>query len=227
MTWMSLKKETIKMLIQDSQKRISIEVPNMNLETEDRLKLMDFIHILEMSSIPTIFKYFKLPGVLKINKNNFVVDLMEASNNNYNLLHSVVKVYKEIWILFLKYTNDEIDMDTLTSNIFPIVNSIYNNIDINVEVHTGNDDSTVDLEFYANKELVARIVDVTNPFLKSFEPFTDKVNLFQLIKIIDEKLNTGDSLLKIQRRCISFSGIQQEFVELLSFLNETKELSHE
>lgn len=57
---MSLR-ETIKMLIQDSQKRISIEVPNMNLETEDRVKLMDFIHILEMSSIPTIFKYFKLP----------------------------------------------------------------------------------------------------------------------------------------------------------------------
>ncbi|CCE26081.1 g057 [Yersinia phage phiR1-37] len=223
---MSLK-ETIKMLIQDSQKRISIEVPNMNLETEDRVKLMDFIHILEMSSIPTIFKYFKLPGVLKINKNNFAVDLMEAVNDNYNLLHSVVKVYKEIWILFLKYTNDEIDMDTLTSNIFPIVNSIYNNIDISVEIRTGNDDPTVDLEFYANKELVARIVDVTNPFLKSFEQFTDKVNLFQLIKIIDEKLNTGDSLLKVQRRCISFSDIQQEFVELLSFINETKELSHE
>lgn len=152
---------------------------------------------------------------------------MEAVNDNYNLLHSVVKVYKEIWILFLKYTNDEIDMDTLTSNIFPIVNSIYNNIDISVEIRTGNDDPTVDLEFYANKELVARIVDVTNPFLKSFEQFTDKVNLFQLIKIIDEKLNTGDSLLKVQRRCISFSDIQQEFVELLSFINETKELSHE
>lgn len=215
------------MLIQDSEKRISIEVPNMNLETDDRVKLMDFIHILEMSSIPTIFKYFKLPGVLKINKNNFAVDLEDSPNDKYNLLHSVVKVYKEIWILFLKYTNDEIDMDTLTSNIFPIVNSIYNNIDIHVDVRTGKDDPTVDLDFYANKELVARIVDVTNPFLKTFEQFTDKVNLFQLIKIIDKKLNDDDSLLNRQRRCIMFADIQQEYVALLSLINETKELLHE
>ena len=215
------------MLIQDSEKRISIEVPNMNLETDDRVKLMDFIHILEMSSIPTIFKYFKLPGVLKINKNNFAVDLEDSPNDKYNLLHSVVKVYKEIWILFLKYTNDEIDMDTLTSDIFPIVNSIYNNIDIYVDVRTGKDDPTVDLDFYANKELVARIVDVTNPFLKTFEEFTDKVNLFQLIKIIDKKLNDDDSLLNRQRRCIMFADIQQEYVTLLSLINETKELSHE
>jgi hypothetical protein len=215
------------MLIQDSEKRISIEVPNMNLETDDRVKLMDFIHILEMSSIPTIFKYFKLPGVLKINKNNFAVDLEDSPNDKYNLLHSVVKVYKEIWILFLKYTNDEIDMDTLTSNIFPIVNSIYNNIDIHVDVRTGKGDPTVDLDFYANKELVARIVDVTNPFLKTFEQFTDKVNLFQLIKIIDKKLNDDDSLLNRQRRCIMFADIQQEYVALLSLINETKELLHE
>jgi hypothetical protein len=215
------------MLIQDSEKRISIEVPNMNLETDDRVKLMDFIHILEMSSIPTIFKYFKLPGVLKINKNNFAVDLEDSPNDKYNLLHSVVKVYKEIWILFLKYTNDEIDMDTLTSDIFPIVNSIYNNIDIHVDVRTGKDDPTVDLDFYANKELVARIVDVTNPFLKTFEQFTDKVNLFQLIKIIDKKLNDDNSLLNRQRRCIMFADIQQEYVALLSLINETKELSHE
>lgn len=219
--------ETIKMLIQDSQKRILIEIPNMDLEAEDRIKLMDFMHIIEMSSIPTIFKYFKLPGILKINKNNFFVDLLNEPNNNYNLLHSVVKVYKEIWILFLKYNNNEIDMDTLSSSIFPIVNTIYEIIDINIEVLVNQNDPAVDINFYANKELVARVVDISSSFVASFNEFNDKLNLFQLIRIIDEKLNSSNSLLKVQRRCISFSDIQQEFVELLSFVNENKELVHE
>lgn len=219
--------EKIIMLIQDSENRITIEVPNMNLDTEDRVKLMDFIHIIEMSSIPLLFKYFKIPGILRMNLNKFNVTLDDSSKVDYNLLFSTTSIYKEIWLLFIKYINDEIDMDSLTSNIFPIVDNIYNNINIEIKVNTNAGDPTVDLEFCANGQMVANVLDVSNTFLKSFEIFTDKLNLFQLIKIIDKKLNSTNTLLGHQRRSLSFANFQQEYVELLSLINETKDLSNE